>query len=106
MPDITHEEQAATMQAERFAVEANPCTIRLQRPSHRPTALVERRCQVALHQPEPGAVSPDLVFGIYRGDRILEVNDRRQCGFEDDVGHAMGIGATNGTFTIHDNLNS
>src|SRR3546814_1599574 len=43
-------------------------------------------------QAEPVGVAERLVFAIDRGDAVLEVDDRRQRGFEDDVGDARGIG--------------
>ena len=61
---------------------------RVQRAGHRLAALVEALLEIALHQAEPVAVGRDLVLGIDRGDRILEVDDRRQRRFEHDVGDA------------------
>ena len=91
-------------QVESAAVECGPLAIGIHRAGHRPSALVELRGQVALHQPQPIGVGRDLVLGIDRRDRVLQVDDRRQRRFEHDIGNASGIVAADRMVAIDDDL--
>ncbi len=51
-------------------------------------ALADLLGQGAFQDAEPVAVGDHLVFGVDHGDRVLQVEDRRQRGFEHHVGHA------------------
>ena len=74
------------------AVGRGVVAIRLQRAasaSRRPCRSVA--VEIAPHQAEPVGIGGDLVLGVDRGDRILEIDDRGQRGFEHDVGDARRI---------------
>jgi hypothetical protein len=47
--------------------------------------------QIAAHQPQPIGIGCDLVLGIDRRDRILEIDDGGQRSLEHDVGDARRI---------------
>ena len=67
-------------------------------------ALVERLLEIAAHQPEPVGIGRDLVLGIDRGDRILEIDDRRQRRFEQDVGDPRRIVAADRMVAVDHDL--
>jgi hypothetical protein len=75
--DVAHEHEAAARQRERFAMRRRIGAIAFQRASQLPAALVERRFEIATHEPKPAAIDRDLVFGIDCGYRILAILDRR-----------------------------
>src|SRR5699024_8184578 len=52
--------------------------------------------EVAAVESEPVAVTEDLVVGVHRGDRVLEVHDRRDRGLQHDVLDTGGIGGADG----------
>jgi hypothetical protein len=57
-------------------------------PLDRPPVLVEHRDQLAGHKPQPRPVGRGLVLAVDGGDRVLEVDDRRDGGLQHDVGDA------------------
>ena len=70
----------------------------------RAAALVEAGLEIAPHQPEPVAIGGELVLGVDRGDRILEVDDRGERGFEHDVGDARRIVAADRMVAVEHQL--
>ena len=92
MADIADEEQAAAGQGEAAAVGRGVGAIRVERASHHRPALFERIAKVSPHQAEPVGISRDLVRRVDGGDRILQVANGGERGFEDDVGNTRWIG--------------
>ncbi len=65
--------------------------VRLQRARDRLTVFWKTSLQITFHQAKPICVGRYLVLGIDRDDRILEIDDGRQCGFHDHVGQSESI---------------
>ena len=97
VPHVTQEQHRAPVQPDRAAARvavAGACGV--------DAILVERACdglavldqgfgQRALEDAEPVLVGQHLVIGIDCGDRILEVENRRERSFEDHIGHAGSV---------------
>ena len=86
MTDVAHQHETAARQRERFAVRRGIGAIALQRAGQFLAALVEGRLEITAHETEPAAIDRDLVFSVYRGNRVLAVLDRGDGRLEDDVG--------------------
>lgn len=94
--DVADEQQGPAVQFEFAAVESGVDPVVVERAGQGLAALVERLGQVAAVQAEPVAVSDGLVVGVDCGDGVLEVHDRGDGGFEDDVLDSGGVGASDG----------
>ncbi|GAK32601.1 hypothetical protein AQ1_00467 [alpha proteobacterium Q-1] len=101
MPYIAHQQKAAAMQIKAVAIGGMIMAIRRHGPGHCFPALLETGNQIAFHQPQPIIIGGNLVIGIHSGHRILEIHDRGQGGFDDDIGHACGIGLADGMIAIY-----
>ena len=89
--DIAHQHQAAARQGQRAAARLLVAAVGVQAARHHEAALLERILQRADHQAEPVAIGQHLVLGIDRGDRILQVLDGGDRGFQQHVGDARRI---------------
>ena len=67
-------------------------------------ALLDIGRERAAHQAQPVAIRHDLVLGVYRGDGVLEVHDRRDRCLDDDVGHAGCVGLPDFAVAVDDDL--
>ena len=90
MPDIAHEHKAAACQSQ-----VTIFTVGIERAGHRPPALVERGDEIAAHQAEPVGIGCNLVLRIDRRDRIFQIDDGGERGFEDDIGDIELVGCAN-----------
>ena len=104
MTDIADEQQAAARQREAAAIGRSISAIGIERAGHLPPALLERLGQVALHQPQPVGIGGNLVRRIDRRDRILQVADGGQRGFQDDVGYAGRVGRADRVVRVEDDF--
>ena len=79
------------MQAQLAAVRHRVDPVRVEAALDRAAALLEALGQIAPHQPEPGAVDLNLVVGIHRRDRVLQVHDGGDGRFHHQIGDAGRI---------------
>ena len=96
--DVAHEQQAAAVQ-HHFALAAGGRVdaVGVQAARQGLAALREGFGQRAAQDAQPVAVADQLVLGVHRGDRVFQVENRRQRGFHHHVGHAGGVaGADDG----------
>ena len=103
--DVAHEQQATAGQCERSAVCHRVLAVRGQAAHQFPATLVEAGFQRALHQAQPMAVGLHFVGGVYGGHRVFEVDDSRQCRFEQYIGQTRGVGGTYRVGAVHHQLN-
>ncbi len=83
--DVAREQEAAPVQDEFAAAQRAVAPIRVQTPHEPASALLESGRERAGHESEPVAVHGDLFLDVDRGDRVLEVLDRRHRRFQHDV---------------------
>ena len=88
VPDVAHEQQRATVQHDLAPVRAAVAAVFIEAARERLAALGDFLGQRALQDAEPVRIGEHLVLGVDDRDRILQVEDRRQRGFEVDVGDA------------------
>ena len=98
--DITHEQQTASGQDQ-----VAPVAVRVERAGQRLTALLKAFRQITPDHSEPVGIGQKLVFGIDCRDRIFEVADCGQRGFENHVGDPQRISAANRMLQIDHNFN-
>ena len=94
--DIAHQHQRAAFHLEGRAVRRRVVEVRVELAREGLAALLDLLREVALHQAEPVAVGRDLVLGIDRGDRILEILDRRERRFQPHVGDMRRVALADG----------
>ena len=91
MADVAHQHEAAPMQAQFAAVRGRVDPVGVEAALDRAAALREARAQRAIHQAEPVAVDLDLVVGVHRRDRVLQVHDGGDCRLDHQIGDAGRI---------------
>ncbi|PHK30345.1 hypothetical protein VF14_28130 [Nostoc linckia z18] len=79
MADVAHEQEAAAGQHQLAPAHRLVAAVFVQAADLALAAFVERRLQIAAQHAQPVRISRDLVLGVDHGDRVLEVDDRRQC---------------------------
>ena len=83
--DIARQHQAAARQGHCLAVWPDIIAIRGHGALHGLAVFFNRARQIAAHQPQPVAINGELVGAIHRGDRVLAVHDRGDCGFNMNI---------------------
>jgi hypothetical protein len=83
--DVPHEQQRPAGPGERPALRVGVSAVGLEGPGEGPAVLLHRRAQLAGVEAEPVAVRGDLVRGVYRRDRVLEVDDGGDGGLGEHV---------------------
>ncbi len=91
--DVADEQERTTVQAEFAAVDCGVLTVAVERAGEGLGALLDLLGQVTAVETQPVSVADNLVVGVDSGDRVLEVHDRGDGGFENDVLDAGGVGA-------------
>ena len=93
MADVAHEQQAAALQGHVAAVGRGPAPVGLQRAGQCLAALLEGGGQVAAHQAQPVAIGLGLVSGVHSRNRVFQIDNGGQGGFQHDVGQPRRITA-------------
>lgn len=91
--DVADEQQRTTVQAEFAAVDGGVLTVAVERTSEGLGALLDLLGQITAIEAQPVPVTDNLVVGVDSGDRVLEVHDRGDGRFENDVLDTGGVGA-------------
>ncbi|HEX9042796.1 MAG TPA: hypothetical protein VF838_17570 [Trebonia sp.] len=102
--DVPDEQQRPAGQGERPALRVGVGAVRLEHPGEGPAALLHRRAQLAGAEAEPVAVRGDLVRGVYRRDRVLEVDDRGDGGLGEHVLDPGRVALADGAGAVDDEL--
>jgi hypothetical protein len=103
--DVADEHQAAAGQNQfALAVRGGVGAVLVEHPGKRLAVLFDVLGQIALVQPEPVAVAEHLVVGVDGGHRVLEVHDRGDRRFQDDVLDARGVGLADRRFRVDEDL--
>ncbi len=92
--DVAHEQQRPSVEVETAAVGSGVLAVAVEHPGEGLATLGDLFGEIALVQAQPVAVAGDLVLGVDRGDRVLEVHDRGDRGLDDDVLDAGRVGGT------------
>ena len=100
MPDIADEHQAASRQSQPVIN-----AVWFKRTGDGFATLVKAGDEIAAHQAKPVGISRDLVIGIDSRDRVFQIDDRRQCGFKDDIGDVQCIGRAHRMLRVGQDLN-
>ena len=85
MAHITHKHQRASGQRYLRAIYANVSAIGVQLSHHVFVIFENRFGQITSHQSEPIFIDDNLVLRVDRGDRVLTVHNRGQCGLHKNV---------------------
>gem|GEM_PF-6562411 len=93
---VAHEHQRAAVQAHLIlAIGRGVDAVRVQSARQRLAALLEALGQRAFQDAEPVAVGQHLVLGVHGGDRVFQVQDGGQRGFQHQVADAGGVARAN-----------
>ena len=85
MADITHQQQAPTMQSQRPPCPVTIDPIVCQTAGHHLATLLKPILQIPFHQPKPIAIDEAFVLSIHSGDGILTILNRADSGFQHNI---------------------
>src|SRR3546814_1471356 len=91
MADLAHEQQRASVQRLRVALEISIGAVLVQGAGEGLAAFVDFFGKIALHQPKPVAIGADFIPGVDSGDGVREIDDGGQGGFHQNIFDAGAI---------------
>ena len=103
---IADQHQRPPLQAERRSINTYKVKIGVQTPGMGFATLGDFFRQITAHQAQPVPIGQNFVAGINRSDAVFAIHDRRERGFQPDIGNARSITRTDRAvgFNVNDDM--